>query len=121
MMAGPERVDGNLRVDKGRGADVEQINLPIQDFMMIQEDLRVQVILFLDTLRLSRDNIDECYDFASFRKPEIRSDMRMGNVSGSDDRDPDHVNHLISLNWTAFLLLSQLLNFRKAEELTEPA
>ena len=49
------------------------------------------------------------------------ADSGFRKVSGSDDRDPDHVNHLISLNWTAFLLLSQLLNFRKAEELTEPA
>ena len=45
--------------------------------MMIQVHLRVQTVLFLDTLGLSGDNINKGCDPAAVRKPQICFDMRM--------------------------------------------
>jgi hypothetical protein len=74
-----------------RRADIHQVNiLPVQNVMMIQEHIRVQAVLFLDTLGFSGDNIHKSNDPAPVRKLKIRLDMRMGDPAGPDDGDPNH-------------------------------
>ena len=51
------------------GTDIHKINFPAEDLMVIQVYIGVQVVLLLDTLCFSGDNINECYNFASIRKP----------------------------------------------------
>ena len=58
---------------------------------MIQEHLRVQAVLFLDTLRFSGDNIHKRNDFAALRKTQVCADVRVGDSAGSDNRDTNHM------------------------------
>ena len=57
---------------------------------MVQVNVRVQPVLFLDFLRLSGDNIHKRRDTAPFRELKIRFDMGMGNPAGSNDGNLNH-------------------------------
>jgi hypothetical protein len=76
---------------------VHEIDIFFQNVMMIREHFRVQAVLFLDTLRLSGDNIHKRNNFAPVRELKICLDMRVGNSAGSDNRDTNHIESYLSV------------------------
>ena len=62
-------------MDKWRSTYVHKVNVLVQDFMMVQIDIRVQAILFLDTLCLSGDNIHKGSNPAPVREFQICLDV----------------------------------------------
>jgi hypothetical protein len=63
--------------------------------VVVQENLRVQTVLFLDFLRFSGDNIHKRNNPAAVRKLKIGLDMGVGNPARSDDSDPNHCLFLL--------------------------
>ena len=89
-------VDGNLRVYKRRCADIDQIDILVQDFMVVQVYFSIQMILFLDMLGLSGDNIHKGRDPAPFRKTQVCLYVSVRDAACSDDGYIDHFGYLTS-------------------------
>ena len=58
-------------------ANVKNVNIKIQNVMMIQIYICIQMILFLDTLCLSGDNIHKGSNPAPVREFQVCLDVRM--------------------------------------------
>jgi hypothetical protein len=84
-------------VNVRRRANVNQVDLHAKKITVIREHFRLQSVLFLDTLRLSGDNIRKRNNFAPVRKLQVCLDMRVGNSAGSDYRDTNHIESYLSV------------------------
>ena len=80
---------------KRRRAYVYQVDILIQDFMMIQVYVCIKIVLLLDTLCLSGDNIYKGCNPATLLKSQIGFDMRVRDSAGSDNCYVNHSHHLI--------------------------
>ena len=77
VFAALQCVNGYFSMYKRRSAYVNKVNILVQDFMVIQINVSVQAILFLDTLCLSGDNIHKGSNPAPVREFQVCLDVRM--------------------------------------------
>ena len=92
ILPGLHAVNGNLCMNIGRCADIDQVDVVTgEHIMMIKIHVTVQTVLFLHLLRFSGNDVDQSCNPYTLRELLIRMDMHMRNVAGSDNGYLNHV------------------------------